>query len=56
MQVDPIKPTLKASGYDRLKLKFDDPLLNCAFNFNLRCYSKGSLIPANPVGRCPLTL
>ena len=38
MQVDPIKPTLKAPGTKRLKRKCDDPLLNFIFNFNLRRY------------------
>jgi len=39
VQVDPIKPTLKAPGTKRLKLKYDEQLSNFAFNFNLRCYS-----------------
>jgi hypothetical protein len=38
VQVDPIKPTLKAPESKRLKLKCDEPLLNFAFNFNLRRY------------------
>ena len=38
MQVDPIKPNLKAPGSKRLKLKYDEPLSNFAFNFNLRRY------------------
>jgi hypothetical protein len=40
VQVDPIKPTLKAPGAKRLKLNCDEPLSNFAFNFNLRRYSK----------------
>ena len=40
MQVDPVKPTLKAPGTRRLKLKCDEPLLNFAFNFNLRRSTK----------------
>ena len=40
MQVDPIKPTLKAPGTKRLKLKNDVPLSNFAFKFNLRRYNK----------------
>ena len=36
MQVDPIKPTLKAPGSNCLKLKCDEPLSNFAFKFNLR--------------------
>ena len=36
MQVDPIKPTLKAPGTKRLKLKCDKSLSKFAFKFNLR--------------------
>jgi hypothetical protein len=39
VQVDPIKPTLKAPGTKRLKLQYDEPLSNFAFNFNLRRYT-----------------
>jgi len=39
VQVDPIKPTLKAPGTKRLKVKCDESLSNFAFNFNLRRYS-----------------
>ena len=47
MQVAPIKPTLKAPGTKRLKLKYDEALKNLAFNFNLRRYIKGTwLAPA----------
>jgi len=38
VQVDPIKPTLKAPGTQRLNLKCDGPLSNVAFKFNLRRY------------------
>ena len=38
MQVDPIKPTLKAPGTESLKLKYYRPLSNSAFKFNLRRY------------------
>ena len=41
MLVDPIKPTLKAPGIKRLKLKHDDLLLNFGFKTNLRRYTKG---------------
>jgi hypothetical protein len=34
---------LKAPGTTRLKLKYDDPLSNFAFNFNLRRYNKGPI-------------
>ena len=40
MQVDPIKPTLKAPGTERLKLKYDEPPSNFAFKFNLRRYTE----------------
>ena len=40
MQVDPIKPTLKAPGTQLLELQYDE-LLSCfAFNLNLRRYIK----------------
>jgi len=38
VQVDPIKPTLKAPGTNLLTLKCDEPLSTFAFNFNLRRY------------------
>ena len=41
MQVDPIKPTLKAPGTKRLKLHTDEPLSNLAFKCNLRRYIVG---------------
>ena len=40
VQVDPIKPALKAPGIQRLKLTYDDPLSNIAFKFNLRRFTK----------------
>ena len=40
MQVDPIKPTLKAPGSKRLKLKYDKLLSSFAFNCNLRRYTE----------------
>ena len=40
MQVDPIKPTLKAPGTKRLKMKHDEPLSNFAFKLNLRRYTE----------------
>jgi len=43
VQVDPIKPTLKAPGYARLKLKCDDMLSNFAFKLNLRRYMRALL-------------
>jgi hypothetical protein len=39
VQVHPMRPTLKAPGSKRLKLKYGEPLSNYAFNFNLRRYT-----------------
>ena len=39
MQVDSIKPTLKAPGVKLLNLTYDKPLSNFAFKFNLRRYT-----------------
>ena len=39
MQVDPIKPKLRAPESNRLKLKCDVFLLNFGFKFNLRRYT-----------------
>ena len=41
MQVDPIKPTLKAPEIKLLKPECDDLRLNFAFNFNLRRCNQG---------------
>ena len=55
VQVDPIKPTLKAPGTERLKLKHDVPPLNFAFNLKLRRYTVASEAEEdNEVGRCRL--
>jgi len=43
VQVEPMKPTLKASGSKRLKLLFDEALSSFAFKFNLRRYIWGPL-------------
>ena len=40
MQIDPIKPTLKAPGVKRLMLKYDAPLSTFALKLNLRRYIK----------------
>ena len=40
MQVDPIKPTLKAPGFKLLKLKMTEPLSHFAFKFSLCRYTK----------------
>jgi hypothetical protein len=39
VQVDPIKPTLKAPGIKQLKLYYDELLSKFAFNSNLRRYT-----------------
>jgi len=39
VQVDPIKPTLKAPASKRLNAKYDKLLSNFGFNFNLRRYN-----------------
>jgi hypothetical protein len=39
VQVDPIKPTFKPPGTERLTLKYDELLSSFAFNFNLRRYT-----------------
>ena len=65
MQVDPIKPMLKAPGKKRLKRKCDEPPSNFAFKFNMHRYNKldyVNLVTAHrmttaiKVGRCRLTL
>jgi hypothetical protein len=45
VQVDPIKPTLKAPGAMRLKLIYVSLLSSSPFKFNLRRYSKGTHVP-----------
>ena len=47
MRVDPIKPTLNASGSKRLKLEHDKLLSNFAFNFSLRRYRLDELFPGS---------
>ena len=42
------KPVLKASLFERLKLKYYEVLSRFAFKFNLRCYIKG------PASQCTL--
>ena len=66
MQVAPIKPTLKAHGTKRLKLKYDESPSNFAFKVNSRRYIKSQLatsqaegrrrLTAAKVGRCSFTL
>ena len=40
VQVDPIKPMLKASTTKRLKLQIYEPLLDFSFNFNMSRYNE----------------
>jgi len=40
VQLDPVKPTLKAPGTMPLTLKYDKLPSNSAFNFDLRRYTK----------------
>ena len=40
VHVDHIKSALKSSGIKRLKLEYDEPPSNFAFNLNLRRYTK----------------
>ena len=42
VQVDPLKPMLKAPGTYRLKLEYDKRLSDFAFSFNLRHYSSAA--------------
>jgi len=46
VQVDSIKPTLKAPGSKRLILKYDQLVSNVGFNFNLRRFIMDD-IPTN---------
>jgi WD40 repeat protein len=48
--VDPIKPTLKAPGTQRLKLKHNQPLSKIAFKFNLRRYDEVFAVDWSPMG------
>jgi hypothetical protein len=43
VQVDPMKPTLKAPGSMHLNLRYEEPLSNFAFKFNLRRYTAVSV-------------
>jgi len=42
VQLDHIKPALKAPGSKRLKLEYDEPLSNFTVKFNVRRYSSGA--------------
>ena len=49
MQVDPVKPELKAPGSKRLKPKCDNPPSNFAFNLKLRRYILAELMHGSPI-------
>ena len=53
-----MKPTMKAPGSKRLKLRYDGPLSTFAFNFNLRRYIESMPYPryAGSVGDNELNL
>ena len=58
MQVDPIKPALKAPGINLLKLKYDKPPSNFALKFNLRRYNLDRFVllaAGSKAGRCRFT-
>jgi hypothetical protein len=56
MQVDPVRPTLKPPGIMLLKLIYNEPLSNFAFDFNLRRYTKAAkAAPAAPVSAAPVS-
>jgi hypothetical protein len=42
VQIDPMKPMLKAPGTKRLKLNYDEPLSKLAFKFRLRRFTEVS--------------
>jgi hypothetical protein len=46
VQVEPIKPTLKAPGTKLFKLQYDRPLSNFASKFKLRRYTTASPSPS----------
>jgi hypothetical protein len=50
MQVDPIKPTLQASGIKFLKPRYGKPLSQYAFKFKLRRYKKAGVSVGHPAG------
>jgi len=60
VQVDtrltPVRPRVDRAWFQRLKLDYDEPLSNFAFNFNLRRYHKyvKKLVKSIEVRRCRL--
>ena len=56
VQVDAMKPTLKAPGAERLKLGCDDLLSTFAFNFNLRRDATDTMLTAKVHRLCVVDL
>jgi len=56
VQVDPIKPTIKAPGSKLLKPSYGEPPSNFAFKSNLRRFRKATSTVANLEDRQGLTL
>ena len=55
MLVAPMKPTLKALGAKRLKLKYDEELSNFAFTFKLRAATSRTVLFLNAPETVPLS-
>jgi hypothetical protein len=55
VQLDPIKPTLKAPGTKRLTLKYNELLSNVAFKLNLRHYTVAQQYYVSPGGPAALS-
>jgi hypothetical protein len=51
VHVETMKPVLKAHGTEHLKLKYDEPVSNFAFRFNLRRYPSVGPAPGGRVRR-----
>jgi hypothetical protein len=54
VQVDPIKPTVKAHGIKRLKLQCGELLSSRAFSFNLRRYNLAAAATAIAAAAAPV--
>jgi hypothetical protein len=55
VQVEPMKPMLKAPGTERLKLKYDNLVSRFAFKFNLRRYTPAPSPTSSWQPRCACT-
>jgi len=53
VQVDPVKPTVKAPGIKLLKLKYGKLLSNLAVTFNFHHYTAGRSAASPPTPRAP---